>query len=74
MIGPNSQPHQRFSTVTDSAISSVGLLLLQVPDEERSPQYVPQRHLLAWLMVFFLLINTIYSGGLASVLTVPRYV
>jgi hypothetical protein len=66
--------HQRFSTVTASALSSLGLLVLQAPDEERSSQYVPLRHLLAWLMVFFLLINSIYSGGLASVLTVPRYV
>jgi len=74
MIGPNSQLHHHFSMIMDSAISSVGLLVLQVPHEERAPEYAPLRHLLAWFMVFFLLVNSVYSGGLASVLTVPRYV
>jgi hypothetical protein len=70
--GFSDEAQHRFSTLTASALSSLGLLVLQVPDEERSPQYLPLRHLLAWFMVFFLLINSIYSGGLASVLTVPR--
>jgi hypothetical protein len=72
MTGTVSKVYGRFSTLTASAISSVRLLLLQALDEDRSPQYVPLRHLLAWLNVFFLLINSIYSGGLSSVLTVPR--
>ncbi|XP_069668915.1 glutamate receptor ionotropic, delta-2-like [Periplaneta americana] len=64
---------QRFSTVADSVIRSIGLLLLQAPSEDRSPEFVALRHLLAWLLVFFLLVNSIYSGGLSSVLTVPRF-
>ncbi|PSN50071.1 Ionotropic receptor 41a3 [Blattella germanica] len=62
-----------YSTLTSSVMWSWGLLLLQSPSVETQPLYVPLRHLVTWLMVYYLLVNSIYSGGLAAVLTVPRF-
>ncbi|GFG33863.1 hypothetical protein Cfor_11507, partial [Coptotermes formosanus] len=52
------------------------MLVLQIPDDERDqtiPRHVPMRHLVNWLILQFLVITTAYSGGLAYVLTLPRY-
>jgi hypothetical protein len=53
----------------------MGLLVLQVPPDERdfaTARYVPMRHLVTWLILFYFVVTTGYSAGLASVLTIPR--
>ncbi|KAJ9578617.1 hypothetical protein L9F63_005107, partial [Diploptera punctata] len=64
---------RKYSSITNNIILAWGLLFLQSPSEDKTPQYAPLRHLITWLMVYFLLVNSIYSGGLSSVLTVPRF-
>ncbi|XP_023710035.1 probable glutamate receptor [Cryptotermes secundus] len=65
----------RYASVLDCAFNALGLLVLQTPpDERRSTRNVgPNRHVLVWLTVMFLLITTSYGSGLASILTVPRF-
>jgi hypothetical protein len=65
----------RYTKIWRCAFDALGLLVLQTPpDERRSTRLVgPNRHVLVWLTVMFLLIATSYSSGLASILTVPRY-
>lgn len=74
ILSDKQNKKKKYSSIASSIILAWGLLLLQSPSEEKAPQYSPLRHLVTWLMVYFLLVNSIYSGGLASVLTVPRYV
>ena len=50
--------------------------MLQIPDDERDQtllRHAPMKHLVNWLILQFLVITTAYSGGLAYVLTLPRY-
>lgn len=66
----------KYSTLLECAFRTLGLLVLQVPDDERDqsiPRYVPMRHLVNWLILQFLVITTAYGGGLAMVLTLPRF-
>ncbi|KAJ9599187.1 hypothetical protein L9F63_010318, partial [Diploptera punctata] len=65
-----------YSTWIECLFRTSGLLVLQVPSDERdwsTPRYVPMRHLVTWLILFYFVVTTAYSGGLATVLTVPRY-
>jgi hypothetical protein len=66
----------RYASVLDCAFNALGLLVLQTPtDERRSTRLVgPNRHVLVWLTIMFLLITTSYGSGLASILTLPRYI
>jgi hypothetical protein len=64
-----------YSTWVECAFRTVGLLVLQVPPDERdfsTPRHVPMRHLVTWLILFYFVVTTGYSAGLASVLTLPR--
>ncbi|PSN57730.1 Ionotropic receptor 41a14 [Blattella germanica] len=65
-----------YSTLQECAFRNLGLLVLQVPPDERdwsTPRFVPMRHLITWLILFYFVVTTAYSGGLATVLTLPRY-
>ncbi|KAJ9599190.1 hypothetical protein L9F63_010321 [Diploptera punctata] len=65
-----------YSSWIECAFRTSGLLVLQVPPDERdwsTPRYVPMRHLVTWLILFYFVVTTAYCGGLAMVLTVPRY-
>ncbi|PSN57697.1 Ionotropic receptor 41a11 [Blattella germanica] len=65
-----------YSSWIECAFRTTGLLVLQVPPDERdwsTPRFVPMRHLVTWLILFYFVVTTAYSGGLATVLTVPRY-
>nr|CAD7440683.1 unnamed protein product [Timema bartmani] len=59
----------------ESTLLIVGLLLLQTPDDDIRHTGVrgPNRHMVNWLHVMFMLVTASYAGGLASVLTLPRY-
>ncbi|PSN41204.1 Ionotropic receptor 41a4 [Blattella germanica] len=59
-----------FLKTTDCIFWSIGLLLLQAPICFKNP---PLRQLLTWLMLFYILVSTIYISGLASLLTTPRF-
>jgi hypothetical protein len=64
-----------YSTWVECAFRTMGLLVLQVPPDERdfsTPRHVPMRHLVTWLILFYFVVTTGYSAGLASVLTLPR--
>jgi hypothetical protein len=66
-----------YSTWVECAFRTVGLLVLQVPPDERdfsTPRHVPMRHLVTWLILFYFVVTTGYSAGLASVLTLPRFI
>ncbi|KAJ9598703.1 hypothetical protein L9F63_010613 [Diploptera punctata] len=66
----------RYSTLWDCVFNALGLLVLQTPPDERitaSRMTGPNRHVLIWLSIMFLLITSSYSSGLASILTVPRF-
>ena len=66
-----------YSSWIECAFRTTGLLVLQVPPDERdwsTPRYVPMRHLVTWLILFYFVVTTAYCGGLATVLTVPRFV
>ena len=66
-----------YSSWEECAFRTVGLLVLQVPPDERdyaTPRYVPMRHLVTWLILFYFVLTTGYSAGLATVLTIPRYI
>ncbi|PSN57696.1 Ionotropic receptor 41a13 [Blattella germanica] len=65
-----------YSTWLECAFRTMGLLVLQVPPDERdysTTRYVPLRHLVTWLILLYFLVTTGYSAGLASVLTLPKY-
>ncbi|XP_069700783.1 glutamate receptor ionotropic, delta-2-like [Periplaneta americana] len=65
-----------YSTWTECLFRTMGLLVLQVPPDERdfsTPRHVPMRHLVTWLILFYFVVTTGYSAGLAAVLTMPRY-
>ncbi|PSN57733.1 Ionotropic receptor 41a9 [Blattella germanica] len=65
-----------YSTWTECGFRTMGLVVLQVPPDERdwsTPRYVPMRHLVTWLILFYFVVTTGYGGGLASVLTLPRF-
>ncbi|XP_021918219.1 glutamate receptor ionotropic, kainate 4-like [Zootermopsis nevadensis] len=65
-----------YSTWVECAFRTMGLLVLQVPPDERdfsTPRHVPMRHLVTWLILFYFVVTTAYCGGLATVLTLPRY-
>ncbi|KAJ9599189.1 hypothetical protein L9F63_010320 [Diploptera punctata] len=65
-----------YSTWLECGFRTMGLLVLQVPPDERdwsTPRQVPMRHLVTWLILFFFVVTTGYSAGLASVLTLPKY-
>ncbi|PSN43557.1 hypothetical protein C0J52_03708 [Blattella germanica] len=64
-----------YSTMWNCVFNSLGLLVLQTPPDERTTNRLigPNRHVLVWLTIMFLLITTSYSSGLASILTVPRF-
>lgn len=66
----------RYTSLWDCAFNALGLLVLQTPPDERKTTRLvgPTRHVLVWLTIMFLLITTSYGSGLASVLTVPRYI
>jgi hypothetical protein len=64
-----------YSTWEECGFRTMGLLVLQVPPDERdfaTPRYVPMRHLVTWLILFYFVVTTGYSAGLATVLTIPR--
>jgi hypothetical protein len=64
-----------YSTWVECAFRTMGMLVLQVPSDERdfsTPRHVPMRHLVTWLILFYFVVTTGYSAGLASVLTLPR--
>ena len=64
-----------YSSWIECAFRTSGLLVLQVPPDERdwsTPRFVPMRHLVTWLILFFFVVTTGYSAGLASVLTLPK--
>jgi hypothetical protein len=66
-----------YSTWVECAFRTVGLLVLQVPPDERdfsTLRHVPMRHLVTWLILFYFVVTTGYSAGLASVLTLPRFI
>ncbi|XP_069676591.1 uncharacterized protein [Periplaneta americana] len=74
LLGGNLR--NQYSTLVECAFRTLGLFVLQVPDDERDqtmPRHVPMRHLVNWLILQFLVITTAYGGGLASVLTLPRF-
>nr|CAD7604481.1 unnamed protein product [Timema genevievae] len=64
-----------YSNLWKSLFLTVGYVLQQSPadvKDPQAPQNTPLRHLVTWLLVVFLLVASVYSGGLASVLTVPK--
>ena len=64
-----------YSSWEECAFRTMGLLVLQVPPDERdfaTPRFVPMRHLVTWLILFYFVVTTGYSAGLATVLTIPR--
>ena len=66
-----------YSSWIECAFRTSGLLVLQVPPDERewsTPRYPPMRHLVTWLILFFFVVTTAYGGGLATVLTAPQLV
>ena len=67
---------ERYTSLWDCAFNALGLLVLQTPPDERTSTRItgPTRHVLVWLTVMFLLITTSYGSGLASILTIPRYI
>nr|CAD7450161.1 unnamed protein product [Timema bartmani] len=64
-----------YSNLWKSLFLTVGYVLQQSPadvKDPQAPQNTPLRHLVTWLLFVFLLVASVYSGGLASVLTVPK--
>jgi hypothetical protein len=64
-----------YSSWENCASRTVGLLVLQVPPDERyfaTPRYLPMRHLVTWLILFYFVVTTGYCAGLATLLTIPR--
>ncbi|XP_069675757.1 ionotropic receptor 40a-like [Periplaneta americana] len=61
-------------SILDVFFQTWRLLVLQVPNLKREDSiHAPLRLLISWLVVLFSLLTAMYSGGLASVLTVPRF-
>ncbi|KAJ9599191.1 hypothetical protein L9F63_010322, partial [Diploptera punctata] len=76
VTGRGKTVSNEYSTWKGCIFRNLGLLVLQVPSDERdwsTPRFVPMRHLIAWLIFFYFVVTTAYCGGLATVLTVPRY-
>ncbi|KAJ9581492.1 hypothetical protein L9F63_023331 [Diploptera punctata] len=76
LLGADQNITNRYSTLLECGFRILGLLVLQVPNDERNqsvPRLIPMRHLVNWLILQFVVITTAYGGGLAMVLTLPRF-
>ncbi|XP_066993966.2 probable glutamate receptor [Anabrus simplex] len=60
----------RFTSWSECCLLALGMLVMQVPSEDHR---LPLRYFVCCLLVVFLLLSSSYSGGLSSVLTVPRF-
>ncbi|XP_023710270.2 uncharacterized protein LOC111866019 [Cryptotermes secundus] len=64
---------ESYATWINCFLTTLGMFVLQPPVDAEAAGYGPMRVFVTSLLVFFLLVSTVYSGGLASILTVPRY-
>jgi hypothetical protein len=63
-----------YATWLNCLLTTIGAFVLQSPPDPRTAGQGPMKGFVTSLLVFFLLVSSAYSGGLASILTVPRWV
>ncbi|XP_077285106.1 putative glutamate receptor [Arctopsyche grandis] len=66
-----SRPTKNRFTAFESVMATVGILVVQVPPINNPSAAL--RHVLCWLLLLSLILSNVYSSGLASSITVPKY-
>jgi hypothetical protein len=63
---------ESYATWINCLLTTLGMFVLQPPLDPQEKGYGPVKGFVMAVFIFFLLVSSVYSGGLASVLTVPK--